>query len=150
MTTPVKAYEDLRSEFQSGRELEASVLLRAAHKLEQCAKNWAEKDTRQFTQQLDEAVQFNQRLWTLIQVEMANPENPLPQETRRNLVQLSRYIDQKMLGLCAGGELKDLKALAKINQEIAAGLLTLDSSAKPQPYQPQQEVEEDFVIDVTT
>jgi flagellar protein FlaF len=67
---------------------------------------------------------FNQRLWTVLQVELSDPDNPLPAGLRTNLLKLSRYVDQRVFALASGGELRDLEMLSRINQEIAAGLMS--------------------------
>ena len=120
---PFRTYEELRSESLSGRELETALLVRAACGLKKCVELWPERHSKESQQKLDEALRFNQKLWTLLQVELGNPENRLPESLRTNLLRLSRYIDQKTFSLFSGGELGDLQMLSKINEEVAAGLM---------------------------
>ena len=120
---PFRTYEELRSESLSGRELETALLVRAACGLKKCVELWPERHSKESQQKLDEALRFNQKLWTLLQVELGNPENRLPESLRTNLLRLSRYIDQKTFSLFSGGELGDLEMLSKINEEVAAGLM---------------------------
>ena len=122
MFNPTQVYEELRGDSLSGRELEASLLVRAAAELNKCAQLWPERDSKHFQEKLDEALRFNQKLWTLLQMELSNPEHPAPEPLRKNLLRLSRYIDQRIFSLFAGGELGDLHMLSKINEELAAGL----------------------------
>jgi flagellar protein FlaF len=120
---PFRTYEEFPSESLSGRELEAALLVRAACGLKKCVELWPERHSKESQQKLDEALRFNQKLWTLLQVELSNPENRLPESLRTNLLRLSRYIDQKTFSLFSGGELGDLQMLSKINEEVAAGLM---------------------------
>jgi flagellar protein FlaF len=123
MQNPSQIYEDFRTDGLNGRELEASLLVRAARKLTRCAQLWPDRNSNEVREKLDEALFFNQKLWTFLQVELSNPEHPMPLPLRRNLLRLSRYVDQKILSLAAGGTLQDLESISKINEDLAAGLL---------------------------
>lgn len=115
-------YESVQRESCEGRELEATVLLKAAQKLSNCYGKWDTRHTPEFQEQLDEALQFNQQLWTLFQVELSNPSNPLPLPLRQNLLRLSRFIDRKTFTLISNAQKEDLGLLIRINQDIAGGL----------------------------
>jgi len=144
-----RLYEAVQREAIEGRELEASVLLKAAQKLMVCGQNWGNRNNPEFQEQLDEALRFNQQLWTLFQVELSNPSNPLPLPLRQNLLRLSRFIDRKTFALIAEGQKADLDLLIRINQNIAAGL-----STRPEPEEPcatayaETEMEETINIEV--
>ena len=133
MLNPSQIYEDFRTDALDGRELEAALLVRAARKLNRCVQLWPDRDSKEVREKLDEALAFNQKLWTFLQVELSNPEHPLPLPLRTNLLRLSRYIDQKILLLATGGNLPDLQSLSRINEELAAGLLEGTEKAVPQP-----------------
>jgi flagellar protein FlaF len=118
-------YEQVQRETLEGRELEASVLFRAAQKLRKCARAWDQRHTEEFQESLTLALQFNQKLWTYLQVELANPANLLPETLRMNLLQLSKFIDKRTFALFAGsGTADDLLAIANINEQIGDGLQT--------------------------
>jgi len=125
---PSYAYEQIQADALDGRELEASVLLRAARKLNRCAKNWELRGSPQFAEELQDALAFNQRLWTFLQVEVSNPDHPLPAAVRKSVFQLSRYIDKTVLKLQSGGSLQELKSLIDLNNELAAGLASNSAS----------------------
>ena len=76
---PLEAYQTTDKATMSGRDLEASVLTKAALKLADCRKNWDAED-RGTT--LDEALKFNQRIWSIFQAELSNDDNPLPVELK--------------------------------------------------------------------
>jgi flagellar biosynthesis activator protein FlaF len=116
-------YEQVQREALDGRELEASVLFRAAQKLNYCAREWENGHTKEFHAKLTDALEFNQKVWTFLQVELSNPANPLPETLRLNLLRLSKFIDKRIFALFAGGgTAEDLLSIARINEQIAKGL----------------------------
>ncbi len=116
---PLDAYQQVERETLSGRELEASVLTRAAMRLQAVRNNWDDPNRNAL---LDEALRYNQKLWTYLQTELANPDNPLPAEIKTNLLALSGFIDRRTFQLMAKPEAEKLDILISINQNIAAGL----------------------------
>lgn len=115
----VKSYQSVDKESMSGRDTEARVLTQGALKLLECRKNW--NATNRNTK-LDEALRYNQRIWTFFQTEVAKEENPLPRNIKQNIIHLSRFIDQRIFDTMAFPEPQKLDILIKINQNIAAGL----------------------------
>lgn len=115
----VKSYQAVDKETMSGRETEARVLTQAALKLVDCQKNWDAPDRNK---QLDSALRYNQRIWSIFQVEMAKEENPLPVAIKRNILLLARFIDKRILDTMAFPEPQKLDIIIRINQNIAAGL----------------------------
>ncbi|MEO8099773.1 MAG: flagellar biosynthesis regulator FlaF [Acidobacteriota bacterium] len=116
-------YEQMQRTELEGRELEASVLSRAANKLNRCAQNWDHRNSPEVREKFEDALAFTQRLWTFLQVEMTNIESLVPESVRKNVFQLSCYVDQTIATLYSGGSLEDLKSLIDVNREMAAGLL---------------------------
>ena len=115
----VKSYQSVDKETMSGRETEARVLTQAALKLADCQKNWDAPDRNQ---RLDQALKYNQRIWSIFQVEVTKPDNPLPNNIKINIINLSRFIDQRIFDAMAFPEKRKLDIVIKINQNIAAGL----------------------------
>ena len=115
----VKSYQPVEKETISGRETEARVLTQAALKLIECQKNWDAPDRNTH---LDQALRYNQRIWSIFQVEVSKPENPLPEAIKNNILQLSRFIDQRIFDTMAFPEKEKVDIIIKINQNIAAGL----------------------------
>lgn len=116
---PLDAYQSVERATLSGRELEASVLIKAAMRLQDVRNNWSAPD---LTVRLDEALRYNQKLWTYLQTELARPENPLPDEIKANLLSLSAFIDKRTFQLMALPVAEQLDVLISINKNIAAGL----------------------------
>jgi flagellar protein FlaF len=129
---PVKIYEQMQRETLEGRELEASVLFRGAQKLRHCARKWENEHTTGFDDHLTAALQFNQRLWSFLQVELGNPANPLPETLRMNLLRLSKFIDKRIFTLFAGGgTVEDLLSIARVNERIAEALQVATAPSDP-------------------
>lgn len=119
MYDAMKQYEETQKAGLEGRELEASVLMKAAILLKQCQENWDEPG--QFWR-LDEALTFNQNVWTFFQAELSQPDSPLPKSLREQLLQLSLFIDKRILNTMSDPKKEKLDILIEINRNIAAGL----------------------------
>lgn len=118
----------------SGRELEARALYMAARLLEDCFRDW---DAPGRADRLDEAIRFNQRLWTLFQTQLADPAHPLPLNVRVNLLRLSQFIDKRSFELLGHPERSKLKALIDLNRHIAEGL-RVDAPASAEALDPSK------------
>lgn len=104
---------------EEARELEAALLVRAALKLKACQDEWGREGHEA---RLDEALKFNQRLWTVFQSELSSEDNPLPEEVRRNLLNLSWFVDKRTFETLANPVTSNIKVLIDINRHIAEGL----------------------------
>jgi flagellar protein FlaF len=122
----IDAYTTVQKEALSGRELEASVLTRAANMLKQCQDNW---DAQDRPQMLQEAIHFNQKVWSLFQAELSSPDNPLPKKLREDILSLSLFIDKQVFQIQAFPDPEKLTIIIDINRNIAAGLLTRPEAA---------------------
>ncbi len=117
----IDAYREIQKSTTSGRELEASVLIKAAHKLKNCRDNW---DAPELVERLDEALKYNQRLWSFFQAELSRPDHPLPKKLREDLLSLSLFIDKRTFEVMVSPSPEKLDILININLNIAAGLTT--------------------------
>ena len=116
---PLNAYQEIEKATLSGRDLEATVLMRAAMRLNDIKNN---RDMPNWEAELDEALRYNQRVWTVFQSELLNEDNPLPTEIKRNLLSLSAFVDRRTLDVMAFPNTDKLDVLISINKNIAAGL----------------------------
>ena len=123
---PVETYESINKSTASGREIEAAVLTKAAKKLKECQQNWDAPDR---VDRLDQAIRYNQRIWSILQAELDKEDNPLPDQIKINLLRLSTYIDQRSLDIMAYPEPEKLNIIININNNIAAGLRTSPAAA---------------------
>ena len=117
--SPLEAYQNVDKVTGSGRDIEASVLNKAARKLKDCQDNW-NNDRRD--EKLQTALQFNQRIWSIFQGELAREDNPLPADLRVNLLNLSAFIDRRIFEIMAYPTPEKLTIIIDINNNIAAGL----------------------------
>ena len=113
------AYKSVEKTTVSGRETEARVLTEAALKLRACQKKWDNEDQREL---LDEALTYNQRIWTIFQAELGKEDNPLPDKIKLDLLRLSSFIDKRIFEIMAYPAPEKLNIIIKINENIAAGL----------------------------
>jgi flagellar protein FlaF len=112
-----KAYARTATETAAPRDLEASLLLKAAAKLQAVLDSWRDKPTG-----LDDAVLYNRRLWTVF-IDGVNQEtNRLPRAVRDNITRLGVFIMAETFSLMTKPAPKHLKSIIKVNRQLAAGL----------------------------
>jgi flagellar protein FlaF len=116
-----QAYDQGTKTSQSSRDLEANALFKAARMLEACRQNWSAPDR---PARLEEALAYQQKLWSFFQSELSTPNHPLPAELRSWLLSLSLFMDRRVMEIRANPEPEGLDALIRINREIALGLST--------------------------
>lgn len=117
--SPISAYQNVQKETMAGRDLEAHVLFKAMAKLQECQNAWDEPG---LTIRLDEALRYNQRLWTFFQAELTEEGNSLPVSIKQDLLNLAKFIDKHTFGVMAAPEKAKLDVLININRNIAEGL----------------------------
>ncbi len=116
---PLKAYQQTQKAGMTGREIEAHVLTKAALKFRECQDNWENGGSNGM---LGEAIRYNQRIWSIFQGEMVDPNNPLPVKLREDILTLSRFIDKRCFDVLAFPKPEKLDILIRINLNLAAGL----------------------------
>lgn len=115
----VNAYKQVDKNTISGRETEARVLAEAALKLRKCQENWGDPD---LDTQLDQALRYNQKIWSLFQGELEREDNPLPGKLKIDILRLAAFIDKRIFEVMAYPSPEKLNIIISINQNIAAGL----------------------------
>ncbi|OPY12167.1 flagellar biosynthesis regulator FlaF [Syntrophus buswellii] len=115
----IEAYRAAQKETLSGREIEALALTNAALKLRKCQVDWdsEDRDGKRL-----KALQINQRIWTILQGELAKEDNPLPTQLKKDLLTLSLVVDKRTFEVMAFPSPEKLDMLIRINLNIAAGL----------------------------
>ena len=118
-TQSLKAYESVSNATQSGREIEAAVLTKAAMKLKACQDDWnaPDRDNR-----LEEALKYNQRIWSIFQSELSREDHELPKKLRLDILRLAAFIDRRIFETMAFPEPDKLNIVININNNLAAGL----------------------------
>ena len=113
-----KAYSKIAKETASPRELEASLLLKAAAKLQEVQKSWTDPKPAG----LDEALLYNRRLWTVFIDAVIRDDNKLPKQVCENLTALGMRVMGDTFTMMTKPAPEQLTTLININRGIAAGL----------------------------
>jgi len=87
--------------------------------LKNCQGNWDSPDRKQ---KLDEALRYNQRIWSIIQAELLDESNSLPKQLKENILSLSVFIDKRIFNIMAFPEPGKIKIIVDVNLNLAAGL----------------------------
>jgi flagellar biosynthesis activator protein FlaF len=113
-----QAYGAVAKQTANPREREADLLLDAAAKLQMICDGWDSKQV-----DLDAALLYNRKLWSIFVTSVTNPENPLPVEMRQNVANIGLFVFKQTLAILADRKPENLGSLININRELAAGLL---------------------------
>jgi flagellar protein FlaF len=95
------------------------LLLSAAARLQAIRDGWDGKSP-----ELDAALLYNRKLWSIFVTSATSPENPLPAGLRQNVANLGIFVFKQTLAILADPKPENLGSLININRELAAGLLT--------------------------
>ncbi|GJE59952.1 flagellar biosynthesis regulator FlaF [Methylobacterium trifolii] len=117
MSYAANAYARTSRSALSPREAEAAVLIKAANGLRTIRTGWPEQAAA-----LNEALSFNQRVWTLISSEATAAENPLPEAIKQNVGRLGVFVLRCCIDTMIAPTPEKLDALISINHNLAAGL----------------------------
>jgi flagellar biosynthesis activator protein FlaF len=71
---------------------------------------------------LREALRLNQRLWSIFQAALTEPDCPVPQEIRENVLALSIMVDRQVLERLGDLDGTKIGAILDINRAVAEGL----------------------------
>jgi flagellar protein FlaF len=118
MQHAAQAYKKAANETASSRELEATLLLKSAARIQSIHDGW---DGRRV--ELADALLFNRRLWTFFISSVTRDDNPLPIEIRRNVINLGTFVMNRTIKLTGDPKPEGLGVLININRHLAAGLL---------------------------
>ena len=87
--------------------------------------------------ELDAALLFNRKLWSIFVTSATSPENPLPADIRQNVANIGLFVFKQTLAILADPKPENLGSLININREMAAGLLarlsTPHNAKRPRP-----------------
>jgi flagellar protein FlaF len=135
---PYDAYVNTAKMSMSDREVEASALTKAALLLQNCQEHWGAPDRES---KLAEALEFNQKLWSIFQTSLAEPDHPMPVALRQDILRLGVYIDKRIFEVMAYPAAEKLGIIIQINQNLAAGLRS--GTAAPEMDRPARFLVED-------
>ena len=130
MTT--NPYMTTESSAMPQNELEARALIRTASRLNGIKERWPVS-----TNELNEALDLNRKLWTILVTGATEENNPLPLEIKQNIFNLAHFIFKHTFAVMAKPSAQSLEILININMNIARGLneqsLRKSQSAEEQP-----------------
>jgi flagellar biosynthesis activator protein FlaF len=113
-----QAYRSVANQISSSREIEANLLVHAASRLRAVQDSWSDHKVN-----LDEALLYNRKLWTILLGAVTDADNPLPANIRQNVANLGIFVMKQTLSILANPHPEALGPLININRELAAGLL---------------------------
>lgn len=118
MRSAAQTYKNVARQTSSPRELEATLLLQAAARLQSVHDDWNGSRGR-----LDEALLYNRKLWSVFLSEMTDSNNPMPKAVRQNVANIGLFVMNHTVAVMNDPHPDKLGSLININREIAAGLL---------------------------
>ena len=109
--------DEPKVQFENKREMDAAAFSQAAYVLDQARQKISDTDA------CEKALKYNQLLWSIVQADVAEGNNELPDELKANLMSLSLFVDkQTSKGLSEPTE-ELLDSLININLNISEGLM---------------------------
>ena len=118
MQNAAQAYGTVARQIVNPRELEADLLLKAASRLQAVLDGWDRKKP-----ELDEALLYNRKLWSIFLTSVTSAEHPLPVAIRQNVANLGLFVMNQTVSMLKDPKREQLNSLININRELAAGLL---------------------------
>jgi len=113
------AYQQTAKKTANPRELEASLLSKSAAQLQRIKDDWDNKQS-----ELEGALTYNRKLWTVFLTSVTKDENPLPIAIKQNVANLGIFVMNQTITVLARPAPEKLAVLININKELAAGLRT--------------------------
>ena len=123
--TAREAYSSGAKTSTSSRQLEAQALSRAAQRLEESQSTSGIDGT----ELVRSALRHNQKLWTLFQANLIQPEHGMDLGLRKSLLELSLFVDKTTLELLVRPDAAKVQPLIDINRQLAAGLSVAHAAA---------------------
>ena len=124
MHSGAQAYAKTAKTTAGPRDLEASLLINAANKLQEVVSGKV-KDPAVMRQ----AVRYNRKLWIIISTSATAADNPLPRQIKENIGNIALFVLPHCLELEVNPEPQRMRSLVNINRELAAGLMQAPAAA---------------------
>jgi flagellar protein FlaF len=110
------AYFQAQKSAATPRSAEAIAFTQAAVALDQAKTLTHDYDA------YSDALKSNQKLWTVVQVDLLEDGNRLSNDLKQNLLDLSAFVDKQTLKALVDPQAEHLDAPIEINRNIAGGL----------------------------
>lgn len=72
--------------------------------------------------ELDEALAYNRKLWTIFMTGITKADNPMPDDLKSNIINIGNFVFRHSLGVLADPKPEKLNTLISINKNLAEGL----------------------------
>ncbi|BCJ91629.1 flagellar biosynthesis regulatory protein FlaF [Terrihabitans soli] len=118
MHSGAQAYAKTAKTTAGPRDLEASLLIQAANKLQAVVSG-----TVTDTAEMRDALRYNRKLWTILATSATAAENPLPPQIKQNIGNIAMFVLPQCVELEANPVPQRMGSLVNINRELAAGLM---------------------------
>ena len=109
--------DDPKMRFENKREMDAAALSQAAYVLAKARQKLDDNEG------CEKALTYNQMLWSIIQADVAQDDNKLPDELKANLMSLSIFVDKQTTKALSNPSEDIFDSLININLNIAEGLM---------------------------
>ena len=113
-----QSYGNVAKQTAKPRELEASLLLKAAARFQAIRDGWDGKQ-----RDLDDALLYNRKLWCIFLASVTSKDNPMSAELRQNIANLGVFVLSQSHSLSTDRRPERLGSLITVNRELAAGLM---------------------------
>jgi flagellar protein FlaF len=87
--------------------------------LQSVRDSWTEKRA-----QLDDALLYNRKLWSVFMSDMTDGNNPMPKNVRQNVANIGLFVMNHTVAVMNDPRPERLGSLININRELAAGLMS--------------------------
>ena len=111
------AYTKVSRTALSPREAEAAVLIKASSRLQSLREEAVAGSAA-----LNEALAFNQKVWTVLSSGVNEPANAVPEEIRAGVNRLAIFVFRTILDTMVEPSARKLDTLVALNNHLAAGL----------------------------
>ncbi|GJE11831.1 MULTISPECIES: flagellar biosynthesis regulator FlaF [Methylobacterium] len=118
MNNAANAYAKTAHSALTPREAESALLIKAAQRLIGASQGLASGETSR----LNEALSYNQRVWTLLSSEATADENPLPADVKQGVGRLGVFVLRTCVDAMIAPTPEKIASLVSINNHVAAGL----------------------------
>jgi flagellar protein FlaF len=115
--TGANAYQQTTKAVETARERESALLMRAAASIQKVKDEWPAS-----SEQLEPALNFNRKLWSVFMTSVTKEDSPLPDELRQNIANLGIFVMNQTREMFLEPEPQKLEVLVRLNRQIAAGL----------------------------
>ena len=117
MQQAAMAYAQTAQKTVHPRELEASLLVKCAAKLQKLIDD---QETNRHA--WHDAIQYNRQLWVVFATAATREDSPLPDMIKQNIANLAIFIFRQSLSASSKRDEASIRPIININRNIAAGL----------------------------